>query len=163
MSGKPILPNIAGLVKRGSDFRERPSFVRCFALLRTRPQGVKEEVMSVEIQSHEPGRARRFVHLNRASYIKAQESLATKAPPIALDKFQLGDALNYWPNLRTEAVPKLTGTEARLLSVYLSVIPWEDIQAGKAMGSMSIAMLGARLGIADPRRVRELRSNRCAN
>jgi len=119
--------------------------------------------MSVEIQSHEPGRARRFVHLNRASYIKAQESLATKAPPIALDKFQLGDALNYWPNLRTEAVPKLTGTEARLLSVYLSVIPWEDIQAGKAMGSMSIAMLGARLGIADPRRVRELRSNRCAN
>jgi len=115
--------------------------------------------MSVEIQPHEPGRARRFVHENRESYIKAQESIAAKAPPIALDKFQLSDALNYWPNLKTEAVPKLTGTEARLLSVYLSVIPWEDIQAGKAMGSMSIAMLGARLGIADPRRVRELRSN----
>jgi len=82
-----------------------------------------------------------------------------KAPPIALDKFQLTDVLNYWPNLRTEAVPKLTGAEARMSSVYLSVIPWEDIQAGKAMGSMSIAMLGARLGISDPRRVRELRSN----
>ena len=155
---KSIFPDAAGLVKRGTSFREHPSFVRCFALLRTCPWGAKEEVMSVEIQHHQPGRVRRFAHIDRASYIAAQASITAKAPPIALNKLQLFDTLTYWPNVRTEAVPKLTGAETRLLAVYISVIPWEDFQDGRAMGSLSIAMLGARLGL-DARRVRALRAS----
>jgi len=114
---------------------------------------------SEHVANHQPGRARRFAHPDRASYIAAQAPITAKAPPIALDKLRLIDTLAYWPNVRTQAVPKLTGAEARLLGVYVSVIPWEDLQDGKAMGSLSIAMLGARLGIADARRVRQLRAS----